>query len=185
MRSFIKILGFITLIVIVVVVVWMSIGYAPIPEGMRAGREPLPDGARADSILIEKSRRKLTLLKDGKPLKTYTVALGGSPIGPKEREGDGKTPEGVYQIDYRKANSSFHRALHISYPTVAEAKAARQNGYSPGGAIMIHGLPNGFGVLGASHRLRDWTLGCIAVTNIEIEEIWRVVPNGAVVEIRP
>jgi murein L,D-transpeptidase YafK len=188
MRLFIKILGLIILIVVVaavVVVVWMNIGYKPLPEGARTDREPLPDGVRADRIVIEKSRRQLTLLKDGKPLKTYAVALGGSPTGPKEREGDGKTPEGVYHIDYRKANSSFHRALHISYPSAAEVEAARKGGYPPGGAIMIHGLPNGFGGLGASHRLRDWTLGCIAVTNIEIEEIWRVVPNGAVVEIRP
>ena len=146
MRLFLKILGFITLIVVVVVVVvWMNIGYEPLPEGTRADREPLPDGARADRIVIEKSRRKMTLLQDGKPLKTYAVALGRSPIGPKEREGDGKTPEGTYCIDSRKANSSFHRALHISYPTAAEVEAARKGGYSPGGAIIIHGLPNGLG----------------------------------------
>lgn len=144
-----------------------------------------PKAERADSILVEKAARRLTLYRAGKLLKTYAVALGGAPTGAKEREGDQKTPEGKYVIDSRNPRSRFHLSLHISYPSAADKARARKAGVNPGGDIMIHGIGEGFGWLGALHRKSDWTLGCIAVTNEEIEEIWSLVPNGTPIEIRP
>lgn len=145
---------------------------------------PLPAGVTADRLLIDKGARRLVVYTDGRVVKTYRVSLGRVPEGAKEREGDGRTPEGSYVIDYRKADSAYHRALHISYPDQDDRRRARRNGVSPGGAIMIHGLPNGLGWIGRFHRLRDWTQGCIAVTDEEIEELWRAVPDGTPVEIR-
>jgi murein L,D-transpeptidase YafK len=139
----------------------------------------------ADLVYIEKKARRLTLFSKGKPIRTYRVALGFAPVGKKTSDGDGKTPEGRYIIDRRKPNSRFHRALHISYPNVDDRRQAAARGVSPGGDIMIHGLMNGLGWIGMAHRARDWTLGCIAVTNEEIEEIWRLTPDGTPVEIVP
>jgi murein L,D-transpeptidase YafK len=139
----------------------------------------------ADKVLIEKQARRLTLLTKGEVIKTYKIALGGNPVGPKEMQGDNKTPEGTYVIDYRNGNSDYHLSLRISYPNAEDRERARKRGVSPGGDIMIHGLKNGFAPLGASHAAFDWTEGCIAVTNQEMEEIYRFVPVGTVVEIRP
>ncbi len=139
----------------------------------------------ADRILIEKKERRLSLLTKGKVLKTYPIALGGNPIGPKERKGDNKTPEGNYVIDARNKNSRFHLSLHVSYPNEKDKKRARALGVSPGGDIMIHGIKNGLAWAGEKHAEVDWTQGCIAVTDEEIEEIVKVVPNGTAVEIRP
>lgn len=144
---------------------------------------PLPANATADKILVEKSKRRLTLLNKNTPLKTYEISLGREPVEKKTEEGDGRTPEGIYSIDRRKLNSKYHRALHVSYPSAIDVAQAKAKGVSPGGDIMIHGLPNGIGFIGNLHTKRDWTLGCIAVTNSEIEEIWRAVPDGATVEI--
>lgn len=127
----------------------------------------------------------MTLLSGSKVLKTYKVALGSVPVGPKRVEGDHKTPEGNYVIDEKNAYSQFHLSLHISYPSAADQERARRLGQPPGGAIMIHGLPKPFAYLGPLHRQTDWTDGCIAVTNTEIEEIWKLVPVGTMVEIRP
>jgi len=138
-----------------------------------------------DKVLIEKQTRRLTLLARGEVVKTYKIALGGNPVGPKERQGDCKTPEGTYIIDARNGNSGYHLALHISYPNADDKRRARELGVSPGGDIMIHGIKNGFGQVGASHAQTDWTEGCIAVTNQEMEEIYQFVPNGTVVEIKP
>jgi murein L,D-transpeptidase YafK len=149
-------------------------------------KEPvvIPKGP-ADRILIEKKDRRLTLISNGRPLKTYQIALGGNPIGPKERQGDNKTPEGTYVIDSRNRNSRYHLSLHISYPNEKDKRRARELGVSPGGDIMIHGIKNGFSWAGEMHAEVDWTKGCIAVTDEEIEEIDRLVPNGTSVEIRP
>jgi murein L,D-transpeptidase YafK len=138
-----------------------------------------------DKVLIEKKERRLTLLSKGATVKIYKVALGGNPVGPKEREGDGKTPEGIYTIDSRNKSSRYHLSLHVSYPNDRDKKRAKELGVSPGGDIMIHGIRNSFGWVGRFHIWLDWTQGCIAVTNKEIEEIDRLVPNGTVVEIRP
>jgi murein L,D-transpeptidase YafK len=139
----------------------------------------------ADKIVILKSAHSMTLLSGGKVLKTYKVALGAVPVGPKRVEGDHRTPEGDYVIDAKNPHSQFHLSLHISYPSAADRERARSLGARPGGAIMIHGLARPFAYLGPLHRQTDWTDGCIAVTNAEIEEIWKLVPMGTTVEIRP
>jgi murein L,D-transpeptidase YafK len=141
--------------------------------------------AKADRILVEKSARRLTLFSGGRKLKEYRVALGFSPVGPKEHEGDGRTPEGNYKIDFHKSDSAFHRALHISYPDAVDTARAAEAGVAPGGDIMIHGLPDGFSAAALTHRLCDWTAGCIAVTDSEIDEIWASVSDGTPIEIRP
>ncbi|HOP41120.1 MAG TPA: L,D-transpeptidase family protein [Geobacteraceae bacterium] len=138
-----------------------------------------------ERIVIEKKARRLMLISKGDVIKTYKIALGGNPDGPKEREGDNKTPEGTYVIDTRNQDSHYHRSLHISYPNERDKKRALELGASPGGNIMIHGIKKGFAWVGDAHTEVDWTRGCIAVTDEEIEEIGRVVPNGTVVEIRP
>jgi len=138
-----------------------------------------------DRILIEKSTRRLMLISQGEVLKSYKIALGGNPIGPKERQGDDKTPEGTYTIDGRNRDSRFHLSLHISYPNERDKKHAKELGASPGGDIMIHGIKNGFSWVGDAHAEVDWTKGCIAVTDQEIEEIDKLAPNGTIVEIRP
>ena len=139
----------------------------------------------ADRILIEKSTRRLMLISQGEVLKSYKIALGGNPIGPKERKGDNKTPEGTYVIDARNRDSRFHLSLHISYPNERDKKRAKELGVSPGGDIMIHGIKNGLSWVGDAHTGVDWTQGCIAVTDQEIEEIDKLAPNGTIVEIRP
>ena len=135
------------------------------------------EAERADFVEVDKSERELRLLRDGEVLKTYRISLGFAPEGDKRQEGDGKTPEGRYRLDYRNPQSRFHLSLHINYPSAADRAEAKARGVSPGGEIFIHG---------ASRRgAGDWTLGCIAVINEEIEEIWSLVPNGTVIEIRP
>lgn len=151
----------------------------------RPDTPPLPPGARADRVVVDKRARTLTLLADGRALKTYPVSLGGAPAGHKRREGDERTPEGRYVLDYRNPNSFAHLSLHVSYPDSADAARARAAGVPPGGMIMVHGIRNGLGWMGRLHRLVDWTDGCIAVTNGEMEEIWRAVPDGTPIEIRP
>jgi murein L,D-transpeptidase YafK len=140
---------------------------------------------RADRVVVLKKDRTLILYSNGTELKRYKVALGGNPVGPKQRQGDSRTPEGTYMLDFRNEHSSFYKSLHISYPNPADRERARRAGVSPGGDIFLHGLPNGYGAIGAAHRLHDWTNGCIAVTNAEIDEIWNLVPNGTPIEIRP
>jgi murein L,D-transpeptidase YafK len=140
---------------------------------------------RADSIIVNKSERQLYLMSNGQVLRTYDVALGANPVGPKKEEGDGKTPEGLYSIDSRNLNSSFHLSLHVSYPSTKDIENAQRAGVRPGGDIMLHGVRNGFEWIGSLHLLADWTQGCIAVTNEEIEEIWFLVSDGIPIEIRP
>lgn len=147
--------------------------------------DPLPAGTTADRIVVEKGLRQLTLFRDGQQLKTYRIALGFGEPGAKTREGDGRTPEGLYRINGRNPQSAYHLSLRISYPEPRDVAAAARRGEPPGGDIMIHGLPNGLGPAGRLHLKRDWTAGCIAVTNDEIEELWRVVADGTWIEIRP
>jgi murein L,D-transpeptidase YafK len=141
--------------------------------------------ARATAIVIDKSERQILLQRDGVVLKSYAMSLGSSPLGHKRQEGDGKTPEGTYVIDFKHPRSRFHLALRTSYPNAADRDQASRRGVSAGSDIMIHGLPNGLGFLGALHLYRDWTDGCIAVTNAQMEEIWAMVDVGTRVEIRP
>lgn len=138
-----------------------------------------------DRVVIEKSTRTLKLLAGSETYRTYFVALGGAPQGPKVQEGDQRTPEGVYSIVARQPRSAFHKGLLISYPNEQDQARAEALGVDPGGQIMIHGLRNGYEWMGERHRRQDWTEGCIAVTNQEIEEIWQLVDIGTPVEIRP
>jgi murein L,D-transpeptidase YafK len=153
--------------------------------GANLNLRPLPLNVTADRVLVEKAARRLTLLRDDTSLKTYRVALGRAPVGPKEQEGDQRTPEGLYLIDFHKADSDYHRALHVSYPEQRDIERAAAAGVPPGCDIMVHGIRNGMGWIGAFHRRHDWTAGCIAVTDFEIEEIWRAVRDGTPIEIRP
>jgi murein L,D-transpeptidase YafK len=157
------------------------IGAVPFLEDARA---PLPDHLMADSVIVEKSLHRMDLFKDGKLLRTYRVALGHGGSEPKSQEGDARTPQGAYVIDNHNPRSGFHRALHISYPNASDLAAARARGVNAGSDVEIHGLKNGLGWIGRLHRVLDWTAGCIAVTNREMDEIWRVVPNGTPIVIR-
>jgi murein L,D-transpeptidase YafK len=145
----------------------------------------LPMSVQADLLVVEKEQRQLIAYSHGVELRRYSVSLGGAPIGPKTRQGDGRTPEGRYLIDHHNPLSGFHRALHVAYPSAADSARARAGGYDPGGEIMVHGLKNGLGWVGRAHRFADWTVGCIAVTNPEIEELYRIVPDGTPIEIKP
>jgi murein L,D-transpeptidase YafK len=155
--------------------------------GMLPAEKPAARGdvIHADQVIVMKSQRTLMLLSDGKILRSYKVAFGGTPVGAKEQQGDHKTPEGRYILDRRNAKSRFYKSIHVSYPDKTDAQRAAQRGVSTGGDIMIHGLPNGFGWLGAAHRAKDWTDGCIAVTDAEMDEIWNLVADGTPIEIRP
>lgn len=140
---------------------------------------------KIDQVVVSKHERTLSLLSQGKVVRTYKVSLGTVPVGPKQQEGDHKTPEGHYILDRRNAKSKFYKAIHISYPNEDDRRLAAQRGASSGGDIMLHGLPNGFGWLGALHLSMDWTDGCIAVTDQEMDEIWELVPDGTPIEIKP
>jgi len=139
----------------------------------------------ADSIVVEKGRHTMTLFSAGMAVRTYRVALGTQPKGDKVKKGDNRTPEGTYFIDFKNPNSKYHKALHISYPDALHSARANALGVSPGGDIMIHGLPPRFASVGAEHAQYDWTEGCIAVTDREIEEIWSAIPTGAPIHIKP
>jgi len=140
---------------------------------------------KATKVVVYKARRKLMLLNGTDTIARFKIALGKNPVGPKMKEGDFKTPEGSYIIDYRNAKSGFYRSLHISYPTAAQKKAAKVRGESPGGDVMIHGLQNGKAWIGAAHSLHDWTWGCIALTNEEVDSVWNAVKDGTPITIKP
>lgn len=136
-------------------------------------------------VVVEKSQHKMVLFSGGKPIRTYDISLGGNPKGHKVRQGDRRTPEGRYVIDYRNPKSSYHLSLHISYPNARDRARARRKGLNPGGMIMIHGSPNHWQRAEALLKDIDWTNGCIAVTNAEIKEIWSLVKDGTPIEIKP
>ena len=152
---------------------------------VHTAESPLPHTAKVDRVLVVKHERTMMLMYGPEVLKTYKVSLGSEPVGPKQRQGDHKTPEGAYTLDRRNPRSRFYRSLHVSYPTPEQRAEAAKSGADPGGDIMIHGLPNGFGWLGSLHRTMDWTDGCIAVTDEEMDEIWRAVDDGTRIEILP
>ncbi len=141
----------------------------------------------ADKVVVKKSERKLYLMRQDKPLRTYRIALGTNPEGHKERRGDGRTPEGRYAIDWRQPSSRFRKSLHISYPSFKDRSRARRKGDDPGGLIMIHGQPRTkrFGDLQQALSKEDWTQGCIAVSNLAIDEIWQYTMDGTPIEILP
>jgi murein L,D-transpeptidase YafK len=140
---------------------------------------------KADLVLVLKEPRRLLLLRGARVLRDYEIALGANPSGPKRHHRDGRTPEGRYFVDGRLVDSRFHRALHISYPNANDREFASRAGIDPGGNVMIHGLPDGERWVGKAHREYDWTNGCIAVTDDEMNEIWELVDDGTPIEIRP
>jgi hypothetical protein len=143
------------------------------------------DLPKADAVLVEKGERRLSLLQDGRIYQSYRIYLGGKPVGPKERRGDLRTPEGDYVLDWRNPESVCYKSLHISYPNAEDERMAAERGDDPGGAIMVHGLRNGFGWLGGIAPYLYEPKGCIAVRNTHMEEIWRAVDDGTPIQIRP
>ena len=139
---------------------------------------------QATKIVVTQSDHTLTLYHDQIKLQSYKVSLGSSP-GPKQQAGDRKTPEGLYVVDAKNSSSKFHRAFHVSYPNTADRQRAQKLGKDPGGDIEIHGQMNSLAWLGPMARHFDWTAGCIALTNDEIDAIWPIVPVGTTVEIKP
>lgn len=142
-----------------------------------------PETVVADRVVIVKSKRSMKLLANGKVLKAYRISLGRTPLGHKQCEGDNRTPEGLYTVIEHKGDSAYHLALRLSYPGPNDVSAAVAKGCAPGGNIMIHGLGTESWIKRV-HLLRDWTQGCIALTNDEIEEVWELVPDGTIVEIQ-
>ncbi|MEQ9562290.1 MAG: L,D-transpeptidase family protein [Woeseiaceae bacterium] len=139
----------------------------------------------ADKVLVEKSKRKLHLLKNNQPFRTFEIALGVAPVGDKEREGDQKTPEGLYYLDMRNPASDFFLSIRVSYPNSTDRMEARRKGLDPGGQIMIHGQPNVPTYSAAYYAKEDWTNGCIAVSNSDMIDIWLMTPNHVPIEIVP
>ena len=146
---------------------------------------PLPENAVIDRLVVHKSKRTMSAYSQGRLLKIYPISLGKQPVGHKQFEGDGKTPEGKYRINDRNPNSAYHKNLGVSYPNEADKAYAAAQGKSPGGLIKIHGMKNGWGFIGKKHLQKDWTNGCIAVTDEEIDELYRSVKHNAEIEILP
>jgi len=140
---------------------------------------------KADMVLVVKSESKLYLKKDGKSLNEYHVAFGANPKGHKQQQGDERTPEGKYILDYKKEDSAFYKSIHISYPNETDKKRAKESGVNPGGFIMIHGQKNGLSWLSFFTQRFNWTDGCIAVSNSAMDEIWQTVDVGTPIEIKP
>ena len=146
---------------------------------------PSQQSAKVDHVIVYKQKRKMVLMAGEKEVRSYRIALGGEPVGPKQRQGDHKTPEGSYVLDFRNPKSQFYKAYHVSYPNQNDAANARKLGVSPGGDIMVHGLPRAYAWVGKAHTLHDWTDGCIAITNQEMDEFWELVPVGTPIDIKP
>ena len=144
---------------------------------------PLPKGTVINKLVVYKSKRKMEAYSGTDLIKVYNIALGKNPVGHKEFEGDNKTPEGIYIINARNPHSGYHKNLGISYPNEIDKSNAKKMGKSPGGQIKIHGLPNGRGYIGKLHYRKDWTAGCIAVNNDEIDQLYATVITGATIEI--
>ncbi len=146
---------------------------------------PHLDGASIDKVLVIKSERQLHLLSRGKTLKSYRVSLGKQPAGAKLRQGDQRTPEGLYWIDWRKPSDKFNLSMHISYPNARDLARAEERGVPPGDMIMLHGTPLDEDYPEWFFHTLDWTEGCIALKNADMQEIWQLVRNGTLIEIRP
>lgn len=141
--------------------------------------------AQVDLVLVNKSDSRLSLIKAGKVIKEYRIALGDMPKGHKYQEGDQRTPEGRYLLDYKKADSAFYRSIHISYPNDEDRLRAKALGISPGGQIMIHGQNPRSGLTPEEAQQFNWTNGCIALTNQEMDELWQLIEPGTPIEIWP
>ncbi len=142
-------------------------------------------GEKADFVVVEKSKNLLSLYRAGRLLASYHAVFGGNPVGAKERQGDERTPEGRYILDSKKSDSAFHKAFHVSYPNSQDIERARKLGVDPGGDIMIHGQKNGLGWASFIAQWFNWTKGCIALSNEDIDAMWEAVDSGTPIEIRP
>jgi murein L,D-transpeptidase YafK len=140
---------------------------------------------KADKVLVIKSEKRLYLMKEGKQIASYRATFGGNPVGHKERQGDQRTPEGHYVLDYKNRNSKFYKSIHISYPNAQDRREARRRGVDPGGDIMIHGQANGWGWAGPVMQYFSWTDGCVALSDRDMDEVWEAVNAGTPIEIRP
>jgi murein L,D-transpeptidase YafK len=154
--------------------------------GCGGGSTPERPVGYADQVVVKKSQRRLQLLNRGQVIREYRIALGDNPNGHKIQEGDERTPVGDYILDWRNPNSQYHRSIHISYPNEQDRAVAQALGVNPGGMVMLHGLPNGIRSpsVRAEYQRRDWTNGCIAVQDHEIDEIWRMVRDGTPIRIQ-
>lgn len=158
----------------------------PLPVEMERKDQKTITPAPIDYVLVKKQERKLILYAGANEVKSYTIALGKQPEGQKQREGDSRTPEGLYTLDWRNPNSKFYRSIHVSYPSISQERSAKEAGIDPGGAIMIHGQPSDW-----SERIKltfadkDWTEGCIALENQDMIEVWDLVKDGTPIEIQP
>lgn len=158
----------------------MALAFLTHPNPSRA-----KDFPTADKVVVEKATRKLYLMRNGEPFRTFDIALGIAPVGDKKEEGDNRTPEGLYWLDMRNPHSDYFLSIHISYPNTEDRLEARQNGLDPGGQIMIHGQPNSPTYSAAYYRRADWTNGCIAVSNSDMIDIWLMTPDRVPIEILP
>ncbi len=140
---------------------------------------------KADLVVVTKSESSLSLLREGKVLKSYRIAMGDNPVGHKLTEGDQRTPEGRYLLDYKKSDSAYYRSIHISYPNDEDRLRANALGIEPGGQIMIHGENPNSNLSPIEAQQYNWTDGCIAVTNAEMDELWRAIDEGTPIEIWP
>jgi murein L,D-transpeptidase YafK len=147
--------------------------------------QKIPTNIKIDSLVVYKSKRELMAYSNGQLIKTYKISLGKNPIGDKEFEGDKKTPEGVYFINNKNPNSGYYKNLGISYPNKQDIEDSKKLGKPTGGDVKIHGLRNGFGFISKLQRWYDWTAGCIALTNQEVEELYNAVGIGTKIEIKP
>jgi len=167
------------ILITILLIILLSYNYFPY--------SPIPQGIEVDKLIVDKSERKLMVYSNGSVIKTFSIALGDNPNGHKEREGDEKTPEGDYIIDSKAGlgASGYHKNLGVSYPNKTDIANARKNGFSPGGEIKIHGLKNGLDFIGKIQSWRDWTNGCMAVTNDEIDDLYKHVKIGTPITIKP
>ncbi|WNV06637.1 L,D-transpeptidase family protein [Candidatus Methylospira mobilis] len=138
-----------------------------------------------ESVRVLKSEHKLQLLSANEVTREFHAVFGSNPLGHKTQEGDGKTPEGVYLLDYKKSDSAFHKAIHISYPGERDIASAQARDMEPGGLIMIHGQKNGLGWLSFISRYLNWTNGCIALSNADMDQVWDLVKEGTKIELLP
>lgn len=141
--------------------------------------------AKIDAVLVDKSDGQMYLKSKGQVVKAYHVVFGANPEGHKQQEGDERTPEGLYFLDYKNVGSGYYKSIHISYPNKRDKQQAKLRGIDPGGAVMIHGQKNGWGGLWFFTQLFNWTNGCIALKNADMEEIWQMVRVGTPIQIQP
>jgi murein L,D-transpeptidase YafK len=158
---------------------------ASAPSQQRQALQSLDELPAADRVVVRKAQRKLLLMRGDTILKTYRIALGLNPVGHKERAGDFRTPEGTYRLTRRNSRSDFFLSIQVSYPSERDLRRARRQRVDPGGQIMIHGLPNQLRHPPSHYETRDWTDGCIAVSNADMVEIWLLTPDNVLIEILP